>query len=77
MIPLRELGYVKVGMVITDVNGNEAVITDIFIPSSNAHLLMSVLPDGNDLILVLDQEYCLTTDIGWEHLDSRIKVLQQ
>ena len=76
MTTLKELGYVSVGMVIADLNGNELLVTDIIIPSSNMHVLMSKLPVGKDLIIQLNKEYYLHTDEGWEHLDSRIKVVK-
>lgn len=77
MMSLKSLGYATIGMVIADSNGNECVITDIVIPSKNIHVFISKLPVGNDLILQLDQEHYLYTDIGWENLDERIKVVRQ
>ena len=73
MKSLKELGYVTVGMVITDIHGNQTQITDIIVPSNNSHLLMSQLTKGTDLILELDYQHYLSTDVGWEHIDSRIK----
>ncbi|WP_341323389.1 hypothetical protein NSQ62_07915 [Solibacillus sp. FSL H8-0523] len=77
MVSLKAVGYVSVGMVIADVNGNESLITDIVIPSRNVHVFISKLPEGSDLILELNHEQYLYAEVGWENLDECIKIVRQ
>jgi len=74
MKPLKKLGYVCIGMVITDINGVELTVTDIIIPSTNTSVGRAVIPKNNDLVLQLDSKQYLSTDIGWRNLDNRILV---
>jgi len=72
--PLKKLGYVCVGMIITDINGVELTVTDIIIPSTKTSVNSAVIPKNNDLVLQLDSKQYLSTDIGWRNLDHRILV---
>ncbi|MED4285645.1 hypothetical protein P4679_27335 [Priestia megaterium] len=74
MKPLKKLSYVCIGMVITDINGVELTVTDIIIPSTRTSVNSAVIPKDNDLVLQLDSEQFLSTDIGWRNLDPRILV---
>lgn len=74
MKPLKKLGYVSIGMVITDINGVESTITDIIIPSIKNRVNSAVIPKDNDLVLHLDSKQYLSTNIGWRNLDHRILV---
>ncbi|QJX80795.1 hypothetical protein [Priestia megaterium] len=74
MKPLKKLGYVSIGMVITDINGVESTVTDIIIPSIKSRVNSVVIPKDNDLVLQLDSKQYLSTNIGWFNLDHRILV---
>ncbi|MFB8425593.1 hypothetical protein ACFC4S_26610 [Priestia megaterium] len=74
MKPLKKLGYVSIGMIITDINGTELTVTDIIIPSIKKSVGAAIIPKDNNLVLQLNSEQYLSTDIGWRNLDHRILV---
>lgn len=62
MQSLKSLGYVEIGMILIDLNGNELTVTNI------------IEPNGKEMVIELDGGVYLYTTIGWEHLNERIMV---
>ena len=73
-IPFNQLKVVHVGMIIRSLNGEELSITNIYDLNENSYTSM-VVPEDNSMILQLNHELYLSTDIGWKNMSNEVKVV--